>query len=59
MQRKEGRGKVVFERLCHGQKTRKKQAVVALSRKIWVWCWAMMRDGTTWDESKFAAVART
>jgi transposase len=51
MQRKETRAKIVFERLCHGQKTRRKKAAVALARKILVWCWAMMRDGTTWDES--------
>ena len=51
MQRQEGRAKVVFERLCHGQKTRRKQAIVALARKLLVWCWAMLRDDTTWDES--------
>jgi transposase len=51
MQKRQGRGKIVFERLCHGQKTRRKQAIVALARKILVWCWAMLRDGTTWDES--------
>jgi transposase len=49
MQRREGRGKQVFERLCHGQKTRRKQAVVALARKILVWCWALLRDGSVWD----------
>jgi transposase len=51
MQRKDGRAKVVFDRLCHGQKTRRKKAAVALARKILIWCWAMMRDGTTWDEA--------
>ena len=57
MQRKEGRAKVVFERLCHGQKTRRKQAVVALARKLLVWCWAMLRDGPEWDESPAVALA--
>ncbi len=53
MQRRgESRGKLVFERLCHGQRTRRKQAVVALARKILIWCWALMRDGSTWDESR-------
>jgi transposase len=51
MRSRPGRAAVVFERLCHGQKTRRKQAIVALARKILVWCWAMMRDGTVWDES--------
>jgi transposase len=42
------RGKASFERMCKGQKTRRKQAAVALSRKVLVWCWAMLRDGTPW-----------
>jgi transposase len=51
MQRKQTRAKGVFERLCHGQKNRRNKAAVALARKILVWCWAMLRDGTRWDES--------
>jgi transposase len=50
--RPETRGHAVFERLCHGQRTRRKQAVVALARKILIWCWAMLRDGSTWDDSR-------
>ena len=53
LQRRQGtRGHAVFERLCHGQRTRRKQAAVALARKILVWCWALLRDGSTWDESR-------
>ena len=53
MQRRtETRGHAVFERLCHGQRTRRKQAVVALARRILVWCWAMLRDGSAWDGSR-------
>jgi len=53
LQRREGtRGRAVFERLCHGQRTRRKQAAVALARKILIWCWALLRDGTVWDESR-------
>ena len=37
----------VFERLSRG-KARRKQAVVALARKILVRCWAMLRDGAAW-----------
>jgi len=37
----------VFERLSRG-KARKKQAVVALARKVLVRCWAMLRDGVAW-----------
>ena len=50
--RRETRGHAVFERLCHGQRTRRKQAVVALARKILCWCWAMLRDGSVWDDSR-------
>jgi transposase len=50
--RTETRGHAVFERLCHGQRTRRKQAAVALARKILVWCWALLRDGTTWDAAR-------
>ena len=50
MLRYNARGREVFDRLCKGQKTRRKQAAVALARKILVWCWAMLRDGTDWRE---------
>lgn len=51
--RREGtRGRAVFERLCHGQRTRRKQAAVALARKMLIWCWALLRDGGVWDESR-------
>jgi len=50
--RTETRGHAVFERLCHGQRTRRKQAVVALARKILIWCWAILRDGSVWDDTR-------
>ena len=37
-------------RLSRGQKTRRKQAIVALARKLLVRCWAMLRDGAAWHE---------
>jgi transposase len=40
----------VYLRLSHGGKVRKKQAIVALARKILVRCWAMLRDGTRWRD---------
>jgi transposase len=48
MLRHNGHGKAVFGRISKGQKTRRKQAIVALSRRVLGWCWAMMRDGTDW-----------
>ncbi len=41
-------GRAVFNRISKGQKTRRKQAAVALGRKVLCWCWAMLRDGTDW-----------
>lgn len=54
VQRRGRRGKEVFEQFCHGQRSRRKQAVVALARRILVWCWAMLRDGCVWDPNRAA-----
>lgn len=43
-------GRGIFARISKGQKTRRKQAAVALARRILVWSWAMLRDGTDWKE---------
>ncbi|MHC4176004.1 MAG: IS110 family RNA-guided transposase [Planctomycetota bacterium] len=40
----------LVQRLSRGQKTRRKQAIVALARKLLVRCWAMLRDGEPWRE---------
>jgi transposase len=39
--------RAVYDRLSRGR-ARKKQAVVALARKLLVRCWAMLRDGVPW-----------
>ena len=44
------RGQQVFARISKGQKSRRKQAAVALARRVLVWCWAMLRDGKDWRE---------
>jgi transposase len=41
-------GAAVFDRISKGQRTGRKQAAVALGRKVLCWCWAMLRDGTEW-----------
>jgi transposase len=56
--RADTRGHAVFERLCHGQRTRRKQAAVALARKILIWCWAILRDGSVWDDARATAATR-
>jgi transposase len=43
--------RAVYQRLTHGGKTRKKQAIVALARKLLVRCWAMLRDRQAWRDS--------
>jgi transposase len=46
----------VYQRLSRG-KARKKQAIVALARKLLVRCWAMLRDGTPWRDGAPAEAA--
>jgi transposase len=40
----------IVARISRGQRTRKKQAVVALARKLLVRLWAMLRDGVPWRD---------
>lgn len=47
-------GATVVKRISRGQKTRRKQAVVAVARKLLVRCWALLRDGTEWREPSAA-----
>jgi hypothetical protein len=37
-------------KVSRGMKSRKRIAIVALARKLLVKMWAMLRDGTTWQE---------
>jgi hypothetical protein len=54
MLRYNAHGQSVFARISKGQKTRRKQAAVALARRILGWCWAMLRDGTDWRDPQAA-----
>src|SRR5712691_9493534 len=40
----------LYERMNRGSKTRKKIAIVAVARHLAIYCWAMLRDGTTWRQ---------
>jgi transposase len=51
--------RAVYRRLSHGGQTRKKQAIVAVARKLLVRCWAMLRDRTTWRAEPAATAAAT
>jgi transposase len=48
--------RAVYDRLCRGR-ARRKQAVVALARRVLVRCWAMLRDGAAWRPDPAPAVA--
>ena len=55
MQRYNGWAARTSARIGKGQRTRRKQALVAVARKLLVRCWAMLRHGTAWDERLAAA----
>jgi transposase len=40
----------LYRRLTGGGQRRKKQAIVAVARKVLVRCWAMLRDGRAWHD---------
>ena len=50
MERRSEYVRALFARITAGQKTRRRKAAVAVARKILIWCWAMLRDGTRWRE---------
>ena len=41
--------KQVFDRVCRGCPSRRKIAIVAVARRLLIWCWAMMRDDQNWN----------
>jgi transposase len=45
----------LYQRICGGQKTRKKQAIIAVARKLLVRCWTLLRKQEKWDEEKALA----
>jgi transposase len=45
----------IYQRLTGGGQRRKKQAIVALARKILVRCWAMLRDKEPWRDPQTGA----
>ena len=48
--------RAVYDRLSRGR-ARRKQAVVALARKVLVRCWAMLRDNAAWRPDPTPAAA--
>jgi transposase len=44
--------RLTYQRICGGQKTRKKKAAIALARKIAVVAWSMLKHETDWDPQR-------
>jgi transposase len=44
----------VFDRVGRGCPSRRKIAIVAVARRLLIWCWAMMRDDEDWDPAALA-----
>lgn len=47
--------RTTYQRISGGKKSRRKIAIVAVGRRLFVRCWAMLRDGTAWQGSPFSA----
>lgn len=47
----------LFKKLSKGERSRHKQAMVALARRVLTWCWAILRDGSTWDAERLGVAA--
>jgi protein-tyrosine phosphatase len=50
MLRRNSWARAQYERLCGGQKTRRKKAIVAVARKLLVRCWVMLLRKEPWKE---------
>jgi transposase len=49
----------VYQRICGGQKTWKKTAIIAVARKLLVRCWAMLRQKQPWQDDTSQLSAST
>jgi transposase len=47
----------VYERICRGSRVRRKVAIVAVARKVLIWAWALLRDGSRWRSPSSATAA--
>ena len=51
--------KDLYDRVRGGSKSRKKQAIIAVARKILVTAWAMLRDGKNWAPRDAKLIAQS
>jgi hypothetical protein len=47
----------LYQKLSKGERTRRKQATVALGRRLLTWCWAMLRDEQDWNAERLGLAA--
>lgn len=47
----------LYNRLCGGHKTRKKQAIIAVARKLLVRCWALLKKQEKWSPEQAYSAA--
>lgn len=47
----------LYQRLCGGQKTRRKQAIIGVARKVLVLCWTLLRKQEKWNPEKILATS--
>ncbi len=50
MRRYNGHCQAVFNNVCHGSKARLKIAVIAVARRLLIYYWMMLRDGSEWRD---------
>jgi hypothetical protein len=51
--------KDLHDRVRGGSKSRKKQGIIAVARKILVTAWAMLRDGKKWSPPQAKSMVQT
>jgi transposase len=47
----------VYERVRQGSESRKKVAIIAVARRLLIWCWAMLRDHRRWNPPDMSRAA--
>lgn len=57
MRRHNPHAAALYAKLSKGERTRRKQATVALGRRLLTWCWAMLRDEQDWDAQRLGLAA--
>lgn len=57
MQRYNPWAAALYQRLCGGQKTRRKQAIIAVARKLLILCWTLLKKQGKWESKQAGPMA--